>query len=156
MANSQSAASVALRPMSCVDLDAVLEIEQRAYEFPWSPGIFRDCLANGHYCRTLWADDTLQGYGVMSEGAGEAHVLNVCVQQSWRKKGGGRMLMNCLLDEARRRNVSTVFLEVRVSNRSAIGLYESLGFNEVGHRRGYYPAAQGREDAFVMALALSF
>ena len=91
----------------------------------------------------------------MSDGAGEAHILNVCVHPNWRGKGYGRMMMNHLLDQAKLRNVSTVFLEVRVTNSPAIQLYGSMGFNEVGRRHGYYPAVNGREDAIVMALALS-
>ncbi len=145
-----------LRPMNQVDLEVVVALEREAYPFPWSNGIFRDCLAHGHYCRVLQVGGAILGYGVMSEGAGEAHVLNLCIQPRWRGRGWGRLLMNCLLDEARRRDVATLFLEVRVSNQTAIALYESLGFNEVGRRRDYYPAEQGREDAFVMALALSF
>ncbi len=144
-----------VRPMYRTDLESVLNIERAVYAFPWSAAIFNDCLSNGYYCRVLWAGEAIQGYAVMSEGAGEAHVLNVCVQPQGRSRGGGRALMNCLLNEARDRDVATVFLEVRVSNRAAICLYESLGFNEIGRRRDYYPASQGREDAFVMALALS-
>ena len=83
--------------------------------------------------------------------AGECHVLNLCIDPELRGKGLGRYLMKHLLDLARHHKAEMVFLEVRPSNRHAIALYESMGFNEVGRRRRYYPAKKGREDALVLA-----
>lgn len=143
------------RPLLEADLQPVMAIEQAAYEFPWSLGNFRDCLRAGYYCPAICLEDDIHGYGIMSEAVGEAHILNLCIDPRHQGAGLGRLLLNQLLDEANRRRVSTVFLEVRASNRPAIGLYESTGFNEVGLRPGYYPARQGREDAIVYALALS-
>ena len=90
----------------------------------------------------------------MSMGAGEAHILNICVRADLRGQNVGRRLMTWLLDEARRAGQSWVFLEVRPSNRPALLLYESLGFAQVGLRRGYYQAVGGREDAIVYRLDL--
>ncbi len=154
---------MAIDPAACrfeamreADLDEVVAIEHRVYPFPWSKGIFLDCLRHDHHCRLLRIDDTIEGYAIMSEGAGEAHVLNVCVHPRQSGRGLGRLLMNHLIERARARRVETLFLEVRPSNGVAIALYRSLGFNEIGRRPGYYPAEQGREDALVMALALAF
>ena len=94
------------------------------------------------------------GYGILTIGAGESHVLNVCVSPQYQGKGYGRVIFNQLIAEARRFKVETMFLEVRPSNPKAIRLYRSMGFNEIGTRRGYYPAKNGREDAVVMALAV--
>lgn len=144
------------REMVAQELDAVLAIEQLAYAFPWTKGILNDCfISKTHACWLLCHGDTLCAYGVLSAAAAEAHVLNVCVHPDWRSQGLGRLMMNRLIDEAESRAAETVFLEVRASNQAAIKLYESLGFNEVGLRQGYYPAQSGREDALVMALMVS-
>ncbi|HXQ64128.1 MAG TPA: ribosomal protein S18-alanine N-acetyltransferase [Steroidobacteraceae bacterium] len=142
------------RRMSEPDLPAVIEIEAAAYMFPWSIGIFRDCLRVGYACRVLIAGDGIGGYGIMSMGAGEAHILNVCVRADLRGQGIGRRLLRWFLDEARSAGHGWAFLEVRPSNRPAIRLYESLGFAAVGLRRGYYQAVGGREDAVVYRLDL--
>jgi [ribosomal protein S18]-alanine N-acetyltransferase len=147
-------ARITHRRMAEPDLAAVAALENAAYMFPWSVGIFRDCLRVGYTCRVLEAPDGIGGYGIMSMGAGEAHVLNVCVRADLRGQGIGRRLLVWLLDEARSAGQGWVFLEVRPSNRPAILLYESLGFAPVGLRRGYYQAVGGREDAIVYRLDL--
>ncbi|WP_183422830.1 ribosomal protein S18-alanine N-acetyltransferase [Luteibacter sp. Sphag1AF] len=134
------------------DLDEVVAIEQASYDFPWTPGIFRDCLQAGHHCWVIVHDGVLAGYGILSVGAGEAHVLNICIGNDHRGLGYGRRMMRRLLDLARWYGTERIFLEVRPSNPVAKELYESLGFAEIGRRPGYYPAKTGREDAIVMAL----
>jgi ribosomal-protein-alanine N-acetyltransferase len=140
--------------MTETDLTAVIEIESAAYMFPWSIGIFRDCLRVGYTCRVLTAGESVGGYSIMSMGAGEAHILNVCIRADLRGEGTGRRLITWLLDEARNAGHGWAFLEVRPSNRPAILLYESLGFAPVGIRHGYYQAVGGREDAIVYRLDL--
>jgi ribosomal-protein-alanine N-acetyltransferase len=98
--------------------------------------------------------DGIGGYGIMSMGAGEAHILNVCVRADLRGQGVGRRFLTWFLDAARSAGQGWAFLEVRPSNRPAIRLYESLGFAPVGLRRGYYQAVGGREDAVVYRLDL--
>ncbi len=142
------------RTMLESDIPAVIELENAAYLFPWAGGIFRDCLRVGYTCRVLETGAGLGGYGVMSMGAGEAHILNICIRADVRGQGVGRRLMTWLLDAARAAGNGWVFLEVRPSNRPAILLYESLGFAPVGLRRGYYQAVGGREDALVYRLDL--
>lgn len=144
-----------LRALHARDLPALMQIENTAYEFPWTQGIFRDCLAAGYECWVLEDGDELLGYGVLSAAAGEAHILNVCVAPARQGCGLGRMLLRRLLDLARWHHVGQVFLEVRPSNPNAIALYLSEGFREIGRRKGYYPARVGREDAIVMGIALS-
>jgi ribosomal-protein-alanine N-acetyltransferase len=144
----------ALRPMREEDLDEVSRIEGAAYEFPWTLGIFRDCLRAGYGCWVLARAHEIIGYGVLSVAAGEAHVLNVCVDVNEQGQGHGRRLMKRLIDLARWHQAHRVFLEVRPSNPRAIALYHDLGFNEIGRRPNYYPARQGREDAVVMAMEL--
>ena len=149
-----AAAQASLRPMREADLDAVMAIELRAYPFPWTRGIFRDCLLADYPARVLVQDGEIIGYGMLSVAADEAHVLNVCAAPDVQGRGHGRRLLRALLQLARGRGVQRVFLEVRPSNPIAIALYHAEGFNEIGRRPRYYPAKQGREDAIVMAMEL--
>jgi [ribosomal protein S18]-alanine N-acetyltransferase len=145
---------ILIRPMVESDVSDVVSTERASYQFPWSEGIFRDCLRVGYICRVVTVEDRLVGYGVMSVGAGEAHILNLCIREAFRCRGIGRRLLSYLLDRAAASGMSESFLEVRPSNTAAIRLYQSLGFEPVGTRRGYYQAVGGREDAAVLKLSL--
>ena len=146
---------VSIRPMLEIDLPDIAAIELLSYAFPWSENIFRDCLRVGYTCRVLDVAGQIIGYGVMSLGAGEAHILNVCVRDEYRNVGFGRRLLDNLLVRAAAAGVSEAFLEVRPSNLAAIRLYQRLGFEQIGIRRGYYQAPDGREDAIVLKRELS-
>jgi [ribosomal protein S18]-alanine N-acetyltransferase len=150
----QSAPDVVIRPMTEADIASVVTLERASYQFPWSEGIFRDCLRVGYVCRVATSSGRLIGYGVMSVGAGEAHVLNLCVDAAFRCQGIGRRMLEYLLDRGAGAGMNEAFLEVRPSNTAAIRLYLSLGFDQVGMRRGYYQAVGGREDAAVLKLPL--
>jgi ribosomal-protein-alanine N-acetyltransferase len=102
----------------------------------------------------LAVGERIIGHGILSAAAGEGHLLNVCIRRDEQGHGHGRELVIQMLKRALAREVSVVFLEVRPSNQVAIALYDSLGFNEVGRRQGYYPAEKGREDALVLAMQL--
>lgn len=145
---------IGIRPMTEADVPAVFAVERASYQFPWSEGIFRDCLRVGYICRVLALGSHVVGYGVMSVGAGEAHVLNLCVADAYRCRGLGRRMLGYLLERGAAAGMSEAFLEVRPSNMAAIRLYQATGFEQVGMRRGYYQAAGGREDAAVLRLAL--
>src|SRR6187455_2085222 len=103
---------VQIRPMMEMDLPEVAGIEQRSYAFPWSENIFRDCLRVGYTCRGLDLAGQIIGYGVMSLGAGEGHILNVCVRDEYRTVGFGRRLLENLLERAAAAGVTEAFLEV--------------------------------------------
>jgi ribosomal-protein-alanine N-acetyltransferase len=85
--------SVEIRAMSDLDVPVIIDIERAGYQFPWSEGIFRDCLRVGYICRIVEVGAVLAGYGIMSVGAGEAHILNVCVSDDYRCRGLGRRVM---------------------------------------------------------------
>lgn len=144
-----------LIPMQKGDVAEVVALESLCYEFPWTENIFLDCLGVGYCCWTLRLGARIIGYGIMSVAVGEAHILNICIDTEMRGQGLGRRLLERLLSIARRHRADTAFLEVRESNSAALSLYQSLGFNEVGLRRGYYPAGNGRENAVVLALSLT-
>ena len=138
------------------DLDTVIAIEEAVYPFPWTRGIFHDCLNVGYLCWVLELNGKIVAYSVMSVAVGEAHLLTIVVPQSEQGKGYGKKMLNEIIQHAVDANASTLYLEVRTSNKIAIQLYHERGFNELGIRNNYYPAEQGREDALIMALDLSF
>jgi [ribosomal protein S18]-alanine N-acetyltransferase len=145
---------VMIRAMRGNDVVDVVAIERASYQFPWSEGIFRDCLRVGYVCRVVTVSRQVMAYGVMSFGAGEAHILNLCVTEPYRCRGVGRRLLSSLIERATAAGMADAFLEVRPSNTAAIRLYLALGFEQAGMRRGYYQAAHGREDAAVLRRAL--
>ena len=148
------APEVVIRSMRSSDIAEVVTIERTSYQFPWSEGIFRDCLRVGYVCRVITVSRQVMAYGVMSLGAGEAHILNLCVGETYRCRGVGRRLLSSLIERATAAGMGDAFLEVRPSNTAAIRLYLALGFEQVGMRRGYYQAVNGREDAAVLRRAL--
>ncbi|MDH3689309.1 MAG: ribosomal protein S18-alanine N-acetyltransferase [Gammaproteobacteria bacterium] len=149
-----SDAAPILREMRESDLRSVLVIENIVYDFPWSKNIFRDCLKNGYVCRTYEQDTQILGYGIMSVGIGECHLLNICIRPQSQSNGLGTNLVLQLVEVARQRRAQIAFLEVRKSNDAAQRVYSRLGFNEIGVRSDYYPARRGREDAVILAKGL--
>lgn len=145
---------VVIREMNHDDLSMVSDIERRSYEFPWSHGVFRDCLLAGYQNIVLIRDKEVAGYGVLSVAAGEAHILNLCVDPEFRSRGYGERLLDEMLFRARAASVREVFLEVRPSNELAITLYKKKGFHQVANRPSYYQANEGREDAAVFSKKL--
>lgn len=154
MSVANELALASLRPMLEEDIEAVMEIEVASYKFPWKANIFKDCLKVGYGCWIMEYARKIVGYGIMTAGAGEAHILNICMHKDFRRYGLGRMMLNHLQGLSRDHKAYSLFLEVRMSNVGAYRLYEQEGFSEVGLRRNYYPAAKGREDAVIMAKEL--
>lgn len=154
-----------VRPMREHDLAQVITVEQRAYEFPWTEGIFRDCLRAGYSCWSVVAGErsgqegtglaVLIGYGIMTVAVEEAHILNLCTDPHQQRRGHARRLLGHLLGTARIHGAASIFLEVRPSNLAAQALYADEGFVQVGLRKAYYPASTGREDALVLRRLLT-
>lgn len=143
-----------IRDMVHDDLAMVSDIERRSYDFPWSHGVFRDCLLAGYQSIVLIREDRVAGYGILSVAAGEAHILNLCVEPAFRSHGYGERLLDEMLFRARSASVREIFLEVRPSNERALALYRKKGFHQVANRPAYYQANKGREDAAVLAKKL--
>lgn len=143
-----------LRPMTASDLDAMMAIERVNFPFPWTEGNFKDSINSGYMCLIMEQGQQLIGYAVLMMVLDEAHLLNISVAQSHQGQGWGRYLLLQMMEIGREKGGLNMFLEVRPSNHSALGLYESMGFNEMGIRPGYYPAHNGREDAVLMGMAL--
>lgn len=138
------------RPMREPDLEAVAGIEAEVYSHPWTLGNFRDSLTAGHACWVVERDDAVCAYGVLMMGVDEAHLLNLSVSAALQRRGLGRRLLEFFEARAREFQARAMFLEVRVSNAPARGLYAGAGYRELAVRRNYYPAAIGREDAILM------
>ena len=156
--------SLECRALTTADLDAVMHIEGQAYEFPWTRGNFIDSLVAGYWAQALFRPgDTaassapeLLAYAWAMSGVGEVHLLNVTVALGAQGRGHARFLLNRLSEWSRSLPADDLWLEVRPSNLRAIALYERYGFQTVGRRPAYYPAANGgREDAIIMNLKLS-
>jgi ribosomal-protein-alanine N-acetyltransferase len=143
-----------IRPLGERDLEAVVAIEGEIYEFPWTLGNFRDSLAAGYSCWAYRSADGLVGYAVMMIGADEAHLLNLSIAAPCQRRGYGKRLLDHLVKVARSYGAHTMLLEVRPTNAAARRLYLAYGFEQVGVRRGYYPARDGREDALLLTYRL--
>jgi ribosomal-protein-alanine N-acetyltransferase len=139
-------------PMRESDIEDVLAVEVRVYPYPWSRANFLDSLASGYQAWVL-RDQAMRllGYFLIMQVVDEAHLLNVAVAEEWQGQGLGRFLLNQSVACARGLGMESMLLEVRPSNARALGIYERYGFEQIGRRKGYYPAAdQQREDAIVM------
>ena len=139
-----------IRRLTDQDLDRVMEIELTAYPYPWTRGIFNDCIRVGYECWGLQAGSELVGYCVQTQAAGECHLLNLCVDPEWQRRGLGSLLLDHSIRLARLLNCNSMFLEVRPSNPAGYRLYEKKGFTVIGVRRDYYTSDEGKEDAIVM------
>lgn len=142
------------RAMLEADLDEVLSIEAAAFSHPWTRGIFLDCVRSEYECWLLFSGNQQVGHTVLSAAGDESHLLNITIKPENQGFGLGAALLEFIIDRAKQRKAEVTFLEVRASNEAAARLYERFGFNEIGRRRNYYPAAGGREDALVMAYSL--
>ncbi len=141
------------RPLEGADVDAVMALEKQLQSHPWRRSSYDDCLAGRHHCWLAEHDGTLVGFVVVTWAAGDAELLNIAVASSYQRQGVGQALIDLMIDQVRP-FASMVFLEVRISNHSAIAFYEREQFFELGQRPNYYPTARGREDALILARQL--
>lgn len=143
-------ARLVLRPMAAEDIPAVMEIEERVYPFPWTPGNFADAIDSGYLCKVAQLEGEMVGYAVMMPAVDDVQLLNISIAAEHQGKGLGSELLESMMALARELRMQRMLLEVRPSNAAALGLYRKHGFTEIGQRRGYYPAHNGREHAIVM------
>ena len=143
-----------LRLLGPDDLDRMHDIEQASYPYPWTRGIFADCIRVGYDCWGLQMGNELVGYVIQTRAAGECHLLNLCIHPDWQSNGLGVLLLEHAIRLTAANKCSSMFLEVRPSNPAGLSLYEQRGFRVVGERRDYYRSENGRENAIVMRLDL--
>jgi ribosomal-protein-alanine N-acetyltransferase len=144
-----TAVALHIRPLDLADLGAIERLEQRAYPTPWSRSMFASELAKPtSICLGAFEGDELAGYVITSRYVDAWHVMNVAVDPDLRRRGVATALLERLFELTRGDERRGYTLEVRVSNDGAIHLYERLGFEARGLRRGYY--TDNREDALIM------
>jgi ribosomal-protein-alanine N-acetyltransferase len=141
--------------LSTADLPRAWQIEKRAHAFPWSEKTFASNQGDRYFNLKLETENEIAAFAITQVVLDEATLFNIAVDPAFQRRGLGRSLLEHLIDELEKRGVITLWLEVRASNVAAIALYESLGFNEATIRKNYYPTAEGREDAIIMALPIS-
>ena len=179
MSQHESGTELSFMPMQTADLDSVLAIEAISHIHPWTKGNFSDSLAAGHWAYCIRPapsdssgvhgniDSTSQGtyldpqvlwaYCILFPAVDELHLLNITVSPKLRKLGLGTRMMAAIEGVAAQQNIPRIILEVRPSNIPALSLYQSLGYEEIGVRKAYYPAHSEtgkREDAIVMAKSI--
>lgn len=140
--------------MTDADLDAVAAAEARIHPFPWTRGNFADSLAAGHGAWLAREGGRMTGYAILMQAMDEVHLLNISVLPELQRSGRGSALLTHLFGQGRMRGATRMLLEVRPGNLAGQGFYRRHGFVEIGRRRDYYPAHEGREDAIVMAREL--
>jgi len=141
-------------PMNLKDLDGVMAIEEVVYPFPWSRGNFADSMKAGYSCWVAREGGILVGYTVLMPSLDETHLLNISIAKERQGKGYGARLLRFAMEVARHGGADSMLLEVRPTNAPALALYENYGFQVIGRRKAYYPAAEGREDALVLRRSL--
>ena len=146
--------AIVTRTLGTSDLDDVVRIESASYPFPWTRGIFSDCLRVGYSCWALDYGEEFAGYSILTFGPEETHLLNICIDPALRNMGLGLELLNWSIEKAFEAKSKIIFLEVRPSNGRAIKIYDQRGFRQIGKRPRYYPCHDGREDACLMAMQL--
>lgn len=139
------------RRMEIDDIETVMQVETKVYTYPWTEGIFKDCIRVGYDCWLAVLEGSIVAHAVISVAAGESHILNISVAEACQGHGIGKQFIEFLVSIARKKQASMIMLEVRPSNLAAIHCYNATGFNEIGCRRDYYPAPHGREDALLFA-----
>jgi len=149
-------AHLELRPMVVGDVDEVHALECSVFPHPWSRANFMDSLASGYDAWVLRDPaGALAGYFLLMYALDEAHLLDVAVAAPLHGRGVGRYLLDRIAARSRAERMASILLEVRPSNTRALEVYRRYGYEEIGRRKGYYPAHEGRrEDAIVMRYVL--
>jgi ribosomal-protein-alanine N-acetyltransferase len=162
-------AELSFLPMQSADLEEVLAIEVVSHPHPWTRGNFSDSLNAGHwaYCIRPQVAQAIKGtyldphvlwaYCILFPAVDELHLLNITVSPKLRRRGIARRMMHAIEAVAAQQQMPRIILEVRPSNELALNLYRSLGYDQIGARKNYYPVdgtSGRREDATVMAKSI--
>lgn len=137
------------------DFDRLFEIEQAAHPIPWSLGTLKNNQGEKYLNLKLVDNQKIIGFAICHKVLDEATLFNIAIDPFHQKQGWGKYLLEQLINQLRQQKISTLWLEVRKSNKIAQKLYLECGFNEVDIRKNYYPTRDNsREDALVMACYL--
>lgn len=149
-----------IRPMDVFDLNAVYAIEQNVHITPWSKEILYHCMLVGYQCYVLCikkrSKERLIGYRIQRISDNALHILNLCIDRPYQRKGYGKILLDhCIKNISIENQISEIKLEVRVNNHKAIKLYEKAGFQIASTLSDYYKDETGMEDALLLIKKLS-
>jgi ribosomal-protein-alanine N-acetyltransferase len=147
--------NISIKDVCPEDIHKIAEIERLCFTTPWSEEAFASQLTSNPVFKALIVDGEIAGYAIIdTQILPESELFNIAVAPEYRGKGLSKMLMDSVLEDARKRGAETVLLEVRASNAAAIGLYEKYGFVQNGVRKGYYSCP--KEDAILMCRKCEF
>lgn len=149
-----------VREMTHKDIDSVVKIEQEVYPFPWSENLLKELFNFGlksEVNHSTVIDDGnknsgIRGYSFWQMIVDECYILNFAISAENQRKGCGSFFLKKILKKARNIGAQRATLEVRIGNKSAIGLYEKLGFTVIAMRKNYYVDDGNKEDALIMWL----
>lgn len=144
-----------IRSLQAKDLARVNQIEQAVYPIPWTQGIHQDCVDSKYPSLVLEDKQQIIGYAVFNYLLDECHLLNIAIAPEFQDQGYATKLLHAMELRAQEAGMQRIILEVRASNNPAIQFYKKEAFEQIGLRKKYYKALQGREDAIVMSKALS-
>lgn len=149
--NSEKSDEIKIRQAKLYDIPALARIERESFDEPWSADeITKDviCDDGSVYVAVAESGEERAGYADMRVVAGESQIYNIAVAPKLRGRGIGKALLNHMMEKCEELGLDIITLEVRCGNAAAISLYEKMGFNAVGVRKGYY--SKGKEDAILM------
>lgn len=133
------------------DLPRLADIAEKAMPFPWTLRVFQDCLKMNYVGWVIEEERKIIGFSIILVQSEQVEIINIALLPEFQKKGGGRQLLNEILNYCKECEIPKINLEVRKSNRSAIAFYRKFGFKEDGIRKNYYPLAEGREDGLLFS-----
>ncbi len=142
-----------IRPASFDDISSIVEIENKTNQMPWTKAQFLSSMEVGHYSVVMHKDSDILGFAIYSPIIPESHLLNIAIDPAYQGKGLGDKLLQQIILQNRTIGVKTISLEVRVSNLTAINLYEKRGFYKDAIRPDYYSGSP-KEDALLMSLKI--
>ena len=142
---------ISFRSMQTDDLQDLLIIEQMNSSFPWTSSQFTEA---HNYIYVLVCEGVVIGFVALTQSYDQAELQNFSIHRDYQNLGYGKRLLDFAFQHLSR-DVKKIFLEVRVSNFTAIRLYHNLGFEEIGNRRDYYQTEFGREDALIMSVDIN-
>ena len=145
--------TISIRPASLDDISAILEIENKTNQMPWTEAQFISSMEVGHYSVVLQEENNILGFAIYSPIIPESHLLNIAIHPNHQGRGLGDKLLQKIIFQNKTMGVKVISLEVRVSNLPAIALYEKWGFFKDAIRPNYYSGAP-KEDALLMSLKI--
>ena len=151
--------SISFNKLTSVEIPSVLSIEERNSDYPWSQGQFKTSIENSsNLCYFLSQNGKTIGYLIAMLAVDTADIVNIGIDPDFKRQGHGTALLNHLIEELRKRNISEILLEVRAGNQSAIQFYKSQGFEEISVRKNYYTKnsknQSHREDGIIMRIKI--